>query len=94
MGASPSAFRNFPPASILPPTSLQELHDAVHVHKWHDPGFLNQYGAYMRLDIAKVIRQNVLGKVGKGKVGTVSRYISTSCPWLGLAGIVGEGILF
>ena len=52
-----------------PPTPLQELHDAVHVHKWHDAGFLAQYGAYTRIDIPLVIKQNLVGKVGRLRGG-------------------------
>jgi hypothetical protein len=41
----------------------KELHSAVHNHSWHDEGFLNQHGAYLRLDIPFIIRQNIVGKV-------------------------------
>ena len=62
---------------------MQELHDAVHVHKWHDAGFLNQYGAYTRIDIPLVIKQNLVGKVGRkdgagprGNAGHVGVHVS------------------
>ena len=39
------------------------LLDAVHQHHWHGKGFLNQYGAYLRIDIPLIIRRNLMGKV-------------------------------
>lgn len=43
-------------------TFFQDIHDAVHVHNWQSPGWLTQYGTYMKIDISKVMYQNVVGK--------------------------------
>ena len=35
------------------------LHSAVHEKKWHDAGWLSQYGTYLKVDIPLIIKERI-----------------------------------